>query len=555
MKDKSPALIWAAMLLVAVVGFYFLSKIHFNIGPPSAGKAKPVERSARGGSARDEGGGESAASTATGRNWLAQVASMMFDLALRMKAKGALPNEAVLQFKDDAAYQRFLADAEKSGLRILNKIPRLNAVRVGFDELDALQEYLAKHPNADATTSPNYAAYYPTPPELADRVSAMDSPIGGSALPYLGLRENGDLGAGIIVAVLDSSIANIPALQGRLASISLTKNPITDLNHGTAVAALAAGETYGVLPKASILSVGVVSADGYSDSFTLADGVIAAADNGAKIINISLGSSEASDVLLKAIQYAQSQGAVIVASAGNDGYTNSSYPARWEGVIAATATDAAKQVTSFSNASQNFGFAAPGLETATYDAAGQLITFSGTSASAPLVAGSIGAVMSHYPGTTAAQAVEMLKTYADEGGALGPDPDFGYGSINLDRVWNSGVSGRTDAAVASHYYNAKDVQGASVEFVVENRGNTTLYNWQLETNADGQRQTWALPAIEPNKETSVRVPVNSGILQAGGQIEMESRLTPPQGIQDVNQKNNSRASTIVGPSSASAQGK
>ena len=479
-------------------------------------------------------------------SWLAKLAGEFLKLASQLKGKNAVPNEVVLTFSDDAAYARFLADAESAGLRIKNKLPALRAVEVEFDSLDALQAYAAAHPDMGASMAANLYVDYPVPPESADRVSATNAPLSGSALPYIGLGGNANvgLGQGLTIAILDSSVANIAALNGRLKTMVLANPPTVNLDHGTAVAVLAAGEGYGVLPLATILSIGVVGTDDRSDAFTLANGVMAAADNGARIINISLGSDQGSEVLRAAIKYAMDKGAVVVASAGNDGYTNSTYPARFEGVIAATATDAYGQITSFSNASKNYGFAAPGLQDASYNAAGELISFSGTSASAPLVAGSIGAVMSRM-NVTAQQALEMLKTYADEGGAPGIDSDFGYGLINLDRVFNSTTPNRVDAAVASHYYNATAEGQSVMEYVIENRGNTPMYNWQLRTTTDGSVQDWALPVVPANEETVVRVPLSQARIQTGTEIEFQSRLTAPSGTIDAVLKNNGRASAVL----------
>jgi subtilisin family serine protease len=173
---------------------------------------------------------------------------------------------------------------------------------------------------------------------------------------------------------------------------------------------------------------------------------------------------------------------------------------------------------------------------------GQQELFSGTSAAAPFVAGSIASVMSANPGMTAQQAVNLLQTYSNDAGAPGPDADYGYGIINVARVMNRNTPNLTDAAVASHYFNANDTNGPTMNYVVQNQGTTTMMNWQLTTSTGGTNQNWTLPMLQPNQETTVTVRLNSADLAAGEQFQ--SHLTAPQGVTDVNRNNNGRASAV-----------
>ncbi|MGY8688851.1 MAG: S8 family serine peptidase, partial [Verrucomicrobiales bacterium] len=131
----------------------------------------------------------------------------------------------------------------------------------------------------------------------------------------------------------------------------------TEINgHGTAVASVAAGThaaAPGVAPAAQVLSFRVADSDGNSDSFTLAQGILAAAEAGADVINISLGSTGDSGVVEEAVNKAMAAGSTIVAAAGNNGADSLSYPAAYEGVISVGSVDAAGQHLDFSNTAES----------------------------------------------------------------------------------------------------------------------------------------------------------------------------------------------------------
>jgi hypothetical protein len=278
-----------------------------------------------------------------------------------------------------------------------------------------------------------------------------------------------------------------------------------------------------------------------SDAFTLAQGIIAAVDAGASVVNISLGSYSDSGVLQQAVQYATEKGSVIVASAGNDGLTDATYPARIPGVIAATASDANGQTTFFSNESTNTGFIAPGYGILATGADGKSYLVNGTSFSAPLIAGSIAATMGMFPGTTTAQAVDYMKTTADEAGTLGPDSAYGYGQVDMDGVANLNTAGIVDGRMASNSYNPKGADGPEMNYVVQNNGTTAMGGWTLQTITNGVQQSWDLPNLAPNQSFQVPVPIT----QTGEVMQFESRLVPPAGVQDVNGRDNGRSSTVV----------
>ncbi len=541
------------MVFLALLGFVLLPQLDF----PWSGTKKKTPREDRdaprptGGTPMLEEPAEEPKTVDAGKGiaWLTKLAALLQDYERQLKGRDAIQGEVVLQFKDQAGYERFLKEAAASGLKIKGTLPGLRAVRASYEAPDALDKYLARHPNDQTTLGANYTVEVPEVPPEAERNSGSETPFNGSALAFMGVKDNANWGQGVTVAILDSGIGANGAFGDRVRSVSLAENGTTDLSHGTSVASLAAGVGVGVSPGASILSVGVVSADGMSDTFTLANGIITAVDQGASVINISLGSYGDSAVMRQAVAYAAEHGAVIVASDGNDGLADATYPARYEGVIGVGAVDANGSIVSFSNASQNFGITAPGLEVMAALPDNQQGLFSGTSAAAPYITGSIAGIMTDNPGMNATQAAQLLLTYADEAGAPGPDADYGYGVVNLSRVQNRNTPGITDAAVASHFFDAKADGGPVVQYVVENRGTTALLNWQYQTNTNGLVQQWTLPIVQANEEAVIRVPVNPSQTGSSGLHEFESRLIRPAGVTDANPSNNGRGS-VVQPVSA-----
>ena len=475
------------------------------------------------------------------RGWMADFIANWMQYVADLKNRGAIPNEALLTFHDQAAYDKFLADAAAAGLKIKGQDGKNLTLRVGYEDAADLRKYLADHPESGANVAVNYFVSAPEVPTAAERATSGNVPFGDSALAFIGAGKNANGGRGVKVAILDSAVSAESVFGQRLVSQQLAADADADLSHGTAVASIAGGAN-GVAPASTILSMAVVGADGMSDSFTLAQGIIAAADQGARVLNISLGSYGDSEYLAQAVAYAQGLGAVVVASSGNDGYTNSTYPARYSGVIAVGAIDAYGQLVGFSNASQNYGLTAPGLEVTASLPGEQQEAFTGTSAAAPFVTGAIASVMSAYPGMSAQDAANLLITYANDGGAAGVDADYGYGILNVQRVLNRSTPNLTDLAVTANYFDAKATGGPAVQYVVQNQGTTVGANWQLETNTGGASQTWSLPLLQPNGVTYVTVPVNAADLASG--VRLQSILKAPTGVADFNLQNNGRGTLV-----------
>lgn len=255
-------------------------------------------------------------------------------------------------------------------------------------------------------------------------------------------------GAGVTVAVIDTGVDGThPDLAGQVLTgydeINQTAGGNTDPNgHGTHVAGTIAALTgngvgvSGIAPDTKIMPIRVLGADGSGYMSDAANGIVYAADHGADVINMSLGSDEEDSSVTNAIAYARSRGVVVVAAAGNERQQGSptSYPAADPGVIAVAATDSADTVAYYSNRGSYVDVAAPGsailstFPTALNSSGYQ--TLYGTSMASPHVAAVAALLKAYDRALTPDQVEQALESSAVDLGPAGRDSDYGYGRID-----------------------------------------------------------------------------------------------------------------------------
>ena len=153
--------------------------------------------------------------------------------------------------------------------------------------------------------------------------------------------------------------------------------------------------------------------DGGSGYYSwIANGIIFAADNGAEVINLSLGGTSSSSTLLSAINYAWNKGVVVAAAAGNDGRSRKLYPAYYSNSIAVAATDSNDKKASFSNYGNWVDEAAPGVNIfSAYK--NDYANLSGTSMATPFVSGLAALLFGQNPGWSNAQVRNRIESTAD----------------------------------------------------------------------------------------------------------------------------------------------
>jgi subtilisin family serine protease len=188
----------------------------------------------------------------------------------------------------------------------------------------------------------------------------------------------------------------------------------------------------GAAPGVDILPVKVLCADGAGVSSDVAEGINWAVDNGADVVNLSLGGSYTQSIDL-AVRYARSHGVVVVAAAGN-GEPNPSYPAALTQAIAVGATDSGDAIAKFSNQGAYVDLAAPGVGILSTWANGGYAAKNGTSMASPHVAAAVALVLAARPQwdtDPVAACTQLIRTALDLG-APGRDDAFGYGRIRPD---------------------------------------------------------------------------------------------------------------------------
>ncbi|MBK8039722.1 MAG: S8 family serine peptidase [Verrucomicrobiaceae bacterium] len=307
----------------------------------------------------------------------------------------AVPGEALLSFKNQAALDAFRARAAQAGLLVVSIDPTLLTARVRYRNAQDLQREVAANEKDYAHAGANWAARIPGLPQQPSKDTANAGgaqPFQSQGLDLIGAPANRTgWGAGVTVAVLDSGVVDHPSLQGAaITHLDLVNDGQDFHGHGTAMTSLIAGsdaKVSGVAPSAKILDVRVADPQGGSNTSLLSSGIVKAVEAGAKVINISLGSTQGSPVLDQAVAYALSRGVVIVAAAGNEQANMLSYPAALPGVVSVGAVDANGKQAWFSNSGQGLSLVAPGVGIVSAYTGNKLVIGSGTSQATALVSG------------------------------------------------------------------------------------------------------------------------------------------------------------------------
>ncbi|MFA6004442.1 MAG: S8 family peptidase [Elusimicrobiota bacterium] len=254
-------------------------------------------------------------------------------------------------------------------------------------------------------------------------------------------------GKGVRVAVVDTGINfEHKDLRGKVDggydafTKSEAREAYLDKNgHGTHVAGTIAAirnnkGVVGVAPRARLYAVRVLDADGSGSIAGIIDGLIWCANNGIQVANMSLGSSQPSDTLQRALRYAKSRGVIVVAAAGNSG-GSVGYPASYPETIAISASDPKDKIAVFSSRGPEVKFIAPGVNVVSTSMDGDYANFSGTSMATPHVAGLVAlAVSQGWVGMDGPDGVmEQLKKAAKKLPGL-KDTEQGYGMIDALRL-------------------------------------------------------------------------------------------------------------------------
>ncbi|KIL51863.1 S8 family serine peptidase [Jeotgalibacillus soli] len=210
--------------------------------------------------------------------------------------------------------------------------------------------------------------------------------------------------------------------------------------HGTHVAGIIGSVKnngiggYGVNPNASLLPIDVFNGSSSAYDYAIAEGILEAVEQGAQVINMSLGGPYPSAILEDAVAMAIDSGVTVIAAAGNSSNEEPMYPASFNGVISVGATNERNKLSWFSTYGPSVDVVAPGEDvySTAYDASKKstYMNLSGTSMASPVVAGVASLLLAKYPDLTPFQVETILKNTAMDLGGKGYDTSFGYGLID-----------------------------------------------------------------------------------------------------------------------------
>jgi len=305
---------------------------------------------------------------------------------------------------------------EKTGIYLL----RLPA----GSNVPEIAERLARNP-AIALAEPNHALFAPS----EDAVSVAGASRDAHALASRLATADG----AARVAVLDTGFAPPAGLEGLAAGALDASDPsqaISDPDgHGTAMALLASG----LLPADGfaasgeverLLAVKMNDEAGVTSAFTLLLALAYAAENGAKVVNMSWGCEADSTALAAAVSQAEADGLLLVAAAGNEGTGRLTYPAAYESVLAVAGTEGGSP-WSGSNRASGVALASE-VASSTVTSSGETARIAGTSVSSATVAGALASWWALHPDATAEEAKAALLA------SLSPSAGEGFGQGTYD---------------------------------------------------------------------------------------------------------------------------
>ncbi|MEO0509195.1 MAG: S8 family serine peptidase [Verrucomicrobiota bacterium] len=455
--------------------------------------------------------------------------------------KGAMDGELVVHLTNREDYLAYIAALNATGTKPLGQIDELFAVRIPEGALLSvnLDQY-------DARVSYSYEVERPLPPVQLDPAAlASLRPFDFSAREIVNGLPEGD-GSDVVVAILDSGIEAHPQFRDvDIVNMDLAGSGVSGPGaaHGTSVASIIAGKE-GIAPNAELFVVRVLDDQGLGNSYDVAEGIVQAVDYGVQIINLSLGVYQDTPLLRQAVQYAAQNDVILVAAAGNDGYARMPYPAAYDEVLSVTALDAGGRQAVFPNQSDEIDFAAPGVGIRTANEDEGTTLFSGTSAAAPFVSGTLASLMSGDNAMTTSAAVELMQRYLNDAGAPGTDPVYGDGAVDWDRLRERSQTGILDIALADIYLSQDALPGTTmpVEVTVQNRGTKWFNDAELEVMIeDADPLSFSIGTLGPGQITTRKVFTQIPSLGSDDALSLVARVLPEDLNEDIRLENNLKA--------------
>jgi len=477
----------------------------------------------------------------------------IISLRVNSRTPQFIEDEVIVKYENSTQINSMNNNVKDSGSQISNEIETRSGriVKIKIPENKTVKEmlkYFEKQPGV-IYAEPNYIAYAQAVPNDSYYEEFANGAIGQWGLWAINMDSAWDEqrnSSSVKVAVIDSGIildhpdfdsSDLTEDGANFVETSKNEDPrdyigndtITDDtpldndgSHGTHVAGIVGALTdnslgvAGMSWNADLMPVRVLDSTQSGDTFHIAEGIYYAADNGADIINLSLGSTGDPDHLQEAVGFADREGAVLIAASGN--YKDSEndsvyYPAAYSEVIAVGAVDINNNRTDYSTSGPELDLVAPGgngdygiLSTWGYD--GEVKDgynyMSGTSMASAFVSGAAALLLES--GVSSANIKNRLVSTAYDLGNSGKDNEYGYGMLDVygallgekTEVPNVFVASRTDNTIYRESTPVEINSDGSYVIAEEIEGSYYLVAWR-DVNGNGNIDGGDFFGITDNK--------------------------------------------------------
>jgi subtilisin family serine protease len=343
----------------------------------------------------------------------------------------ARPGEILVKFEADVSSLAIETTNQSLGTSVMEVIPHLNVYRLRIPQETTIAEMieLYEHTPGVAYAEPNYFVYaletIPNDGRYRDQwaLDTIEAPAAWDIIT--GTND-------ILIAIIDTGIDYThPDLDGGRYVVdghdfvNEDDDPMDDEGHGTHVTGIATADTNngqgiaGLAWNSRFMAVKVLDAEGVGTDFDVADGIMYAADHGAHVANLSLGSPFHSHTLENAMQYAYTEGRdrkgmVMACAVGNSYGSGVSYPAAYDQYcLGVAATDHSDERAIFSNYGPEVDVAAPGVDILSTTGGGYEF-WSGTSMATPHATGLAALILAQDPELPVDQVFAAIRDSADD---------------------------------------------------------------------------------------------------------------------------------------------
>ncbi|MCF8083466.1 MAG: S8 family serine peptidase [Deltaproteobacteria bacterium] len=289
----------------------------------------------------------------------------------------------------------------------------------------------------------------------------------------------------IRVGVIDSGVdAKHPDLKGKVLDgyNFVEDNPDgSDVHgHGTFVAGIIAATANnigikGLYDYAQVIPVKVIDENGLGTYEDAAKGIIYAADNGAKVINLSIGGYAYSAMLQDAVDYALERGCIVAAAGGNDGIEQAIYPAAYPDVIGVSGLGYDGEIWINSNSGSHIDVSTPGVNIISTGVDESYSFVSGTSGASAMVSALAAMLVSEKPDLSNSLIHRLITQSAKDLGENGKDKIYGAGEIDAESALVQEVEPFHDVAVRSIHIEPMVFEKGKPTYVVANIENAGTY--------------------------------------------------------------------------------